>query len=389
MKKIIVNPKIFYQALSIVHKAVTKQSMVVILENFLFEVSDKKLKISATDLSTSLSVTMNIESPPAVWFNAVVPVEIMKYVKKLDEPIVLQWTEESYSLEILEEDGRSKYSGENAGDYPRIYPCESKVFNHDTTLFETFGEMLPYVSGDQLRPAMCSIAMVYRNGRMELCGTDGHKLLIIEVPSLNNPECSDGELILIESRAARLLSSFNFRKVHSNLSCYFNENRARYRFSFEYQGFQIDLTGRNVDERYPSYWEILPTSSTTKYTIDRYQFFKCLDKAMLFAHPSTHCVQLHLNGSNKMESSDLDLSKEFSAMIGGTLEGDQIRIGFNGELLKEVIETFENNVTLEMVAPNRAMLIRSGLKTALLMPIQLPPIEVEEPKEENIESETE
>src|SRR5688572_13377269 len=138
MKKIIIKSETLLDMLTIVSKAIEKKQTVVILENFLFEIRDQLLIVSGSDLQTSIRVTEKIQCVPKLQFDAVVPVEIMKYLKTLNGNISITWDESKYSLELLAGSERAKYSGDNPGDFPKLLECNKLGFTLDTTLFNEF-----------------------------------------------------------------------------------------------------------------------------------------------------------------------------------------------------------------------------------------------------------
>lgn len=430
MTKFIVNAKTLLTALMIVSKAIEKRALVPIIESYLFQVTGNRLTISGTDLQTTFKVALQVECKSIVNFAAVVPPTIVKYLQKLGDTLIsFYWHAESYSIELLDDsNARAKYSGENPEDFTKEPICDEILYYLNSSSFIEFKDLLNYASSDQLRPAMTGIYFGSHNGQYNLCATDGHRLKTVTLPELSQGPDSekiqaytiaceryreidrfywdnwdneetretndklrtdakeicdrlknelDRQDYILPAKPAKILSDLKAKELPLAIEVRVKrdaaENIENVAFSFAYMGFDCELISRAIDEKFPDYWNIIPNQDQTKtsYTVDKKSFLKTLDKALLFANKTTHQIRLSLNGANKMSAEDLDFSNEFCAEIGSTYKGDPIEIGFNGQFLAEVCASFGDSFELELIAPNKAGIIRQGNALALLMPVML------------------
>jgi DNA polymerase III sliding clamp (beta) subunit (PCNA family) len=435
MKKIIVNSEVLLNALQTLSKALEKHTRVPIIESYLFQVSGGLLTVSATDLQTTFKLTFEstfVDIKKGIEFCAVVPPAIVKYLQKIDrQPITLNYHEESYSIEILTDDSaRAKYSGENPQDFPVIKSPETTLFETTSDLFSEFKDLLNYVSKDELRPALTGIGAITHKGAFTLCATDAHRLKTVSVPDLNITNVTTKTIELLEAELTKLssiASKYSFKgtltskiakvvservkeienilstqhfilpakpaKILSGLTFGTKKKPERVpvvfrwlcepslsggdirrgSFVFKYESFQAELIFRDIDERYPEFWNVIPSPTQTKtvYTGNKEKFLKVIDKALLFAHKTTHQIRVCLNGVNKITAEDLDFSNEFAGEIGGSYVGEPIEIGFNGEFLSECVKSFDSEFNLELIAPNKCGVIRQGNATVIVMPVML------------------
>ncbi len=422
MNKIIVNSSALLTALQYVKKVMpSSRAVVPIIENFLFDVKNGKLTIAGTDLHNTIKVTVPDTYAETIdTFKAVVPAEIMKYLAKIEtQPLTLVWSPESYSLEILDEDGRAKYSGDNFESFPVCPQTDSALFEITSDLFSEFKDLLNYVSDDELRPAMTGIGFVQRLGKFQMVGTNGHVMKLVEVPELaknsmnevdfdlhvlslqtkidryrkmgfpyafkqasvlqklldETEKQSHNQHFILPAKAAKILSDLKFgtakKPITETVTVCGNAKNENISFLFSIEGYDMEVVTRNIDERYPQYWNVIPNNPQTKYTTDKAKFLQVLNKASLFANKTTHQIRLGLNGVNKISAEDLDFSNEYCGVVGGSYEGEPIEMGFNAEFLKDCINSFGDTFTLEMTAPNKAAVIRDGNSLALCMPVML------------------
>ena len=118
--RFIVSSAALLKQLSSINGVITTNPVVPILENFLFEISEGKLKITASDLQTSMITELEV----VAYENGsiAVPARILiDTLKNLPEqPVTFSVEEESYSIEINSDNGRYKLAGENATDFPKV-----------------------------------------------------------------------------------------------------------------------------------------------------------------------------------------------------------------------------------------------------------------------------
>lgn len=395
--KIVVNSKTLFNGLQVVSKAMVKNSRVCIIENYLVEVNGTRVMISGTDLQNTFSVLLPVEKVNATYntpFSFILDKGIVKYLQKLDEqPITItsivienknKKDEIVYTCSVIVEadDDKVKYSVDYANDFPKKPSCVDAYLDTDTTLFDELKDLLNYVASDELHPAMTGLGFITHDKKFTLCATDGTRLKYYDasekITSYFNNSQTDKQHFILPAKPAKILSDLKFKSAQG-VRVLVKYNSAaidpaidNMMFEFRYNEFQAFLTVRNIDEKYPEYWQVIPHGEPkTKFTVNKAQFLKVLDKANLFANKVTHQVRISLNEKNTISSEDLDFNNEYSGIIGGSYVGEPMDIGFNAELLREVVNSFGESFTLELNAPNKAGLIRDGKSVALCMPLML------------------
>lgn len=192
MNKFVVNSTVLLTALQYVVKVMTKNAIVPILENFLFVIRDGVLTVSGSDLQTTFKVSLStsrnqISCKPDTNFRMVVPREIIKYLQKIEtQPLTFVYDHGTYSIEVIEDDGRAKYASENPKDFPLCPETPIELLQTDSDLFKEFSDLLNYTSTDQaLRPAMAGIGFLQHTGDFNMVATDGHRMKVVTVPELS------------------------------------------------------------------------------------------------------------------------------------------------------------------------------------------------------------
>ena len=118
--KFIVSSSALLKQLSAINGVITTNPVVPILENFLFEIDESQLTITASDLQTSMITSLEVEAKESG--SIAVPAKILlETLKNLPEqPVTFSIDKDTYSVEINSDNGRYKLAGENATDFPKV-----------------------------------------------------------------------------------------------------------------------------------------------------------------------------------------------------------------------------------------------------------------------------
>ncbi len=369
--KFIVNSSYLLKQLSNINGVITTNPVVPILENFLFEIDKTKLTVTASDLQTSMITEINIESKEKG--NIAVPAKILlETLKNLpDQPVNFSIDEATYSIEISSDNGRYKLAGENATDFPKV-PGVSNDFSATIStevLARAINNTIFATSSDELRPAMTGVYVNLGDKNTTFVATDGHRLVRYRRTDLKS---DNGNTIIIPRKALNLLKA-TLPSENTDVSIDFNMSNAFFKFG------NIRMICRLIDERYPDYENVIPTSNPIKMTISRTELLSSLKRISIYANKTTHQVRLKITGSElQVSAEDLDFSNEANERLSCEHEGEDIEIGFNARFLIEMLSNLDTDqIKLNMSAANKAGVIfpvekdKSEDILMLVMPVML------------------
>ncbi|GAA4430830.1 DNA polymerase III subunit beta [Pontibacter saemangeumensis] len=352
--KFIVSSSALLKQLSSINGVVTNNPVVPILENFLFEINNSKLTITASDLETSMITELPVEAKENGRIAAPARI-LLETLKNLpDQPVTFTIDEETYTIEISSSNGRYKLSGENATDFPRVPVVQgaNAIEIPSNVLARAINKTIFAVSNDELRPAMTGIFVQLRSNNVTFVATDGHRLLRYRRTDVGTPQ----EASLIIPRKAFMLLKSTLPSEATPVRMEFNQSNAF--FSFD----NIRMICRLIDERYPDYENVIPVQNPNKLVIDRQDLLSSVKRISIYSNKTTHQIRLKLNGSElQVSAEDLDFSNEANERLACQYEGEDMEIGFNAKFLMEMLNNIDSDeITFELSTPNRA---------GLLMPI--------------------
>lgn len=369
--KFIVNSSYLLKQLSNINGVITTNPVVPILENFLFEIDKSSLTVTASDLQTSMITEITVESKEKG--NIAVPARILlDTLKNLpDQPVTFSIDEATYSIEISSDNGRYKLAGENATDFPKV-PTVSNDFSaiiSSEVLARAVNNTIFATSSDELRPAMTGVYVNLGEKNTTFVATDGHRLVRYRRTDIKS---DNGNSIIIPRKALNLLKA-TLPTENTDVSIDFNMSNAFFKFG------NIRMICRLIDERFPDYENVIPSTNPIKMTISRTDLLGSLKRISIYANKTTHQVRLKITGSElQVSAEDLDFSNEANERLSCEHEGEDIEIGFNAKFLIEMLTNLDTDqIKLNMSASNKAGVIFPSEKEKgedilmLVMPVML------------------
>ena len=349
--KFIVSSSALLKQLSNINGVVTNNPVVPILENFLFEIHDGLLTITASDLETSMTTEIPVEAKENAKIAAPARI-LLDTLKNLpDQPVTFTLDEETYTIEISSSNGRYKLSGENATDFPKVPVVRggNSIEIPSNALGRAINKTIFAVSTDELRPAMTGIFVQLNEGNITFVATDGHRLLRYRRQDISADQAAS---IIVPRKAFTLLKS-TLPSEPTSVRIEFNASNAF--FSFD----NIRMVCRLIDERYPDYENVIPVKNPNKLTIDRQSLLSSVKRISMYSNKTTHQVRLRITGSElQISAEDLDFSNEANERLGCQYDGEDMEIGFNARFLVEMLSNIDSDeITMELSTPNRAGLL--------------------------------
>ena len=349
--KFIVSSSSLLKQLSGINGVITTNPVVPILENFLFEINDGLLTITASDLQTSMITEMEVEAKESG--SIAVPAKILlETLRNLPEqPVAFSIDADTYSVELSSDNGRYKLAGENATDFPKV-PVVSEGYKVELTsdiLGTAINNSIFATSNDELRPAMTGVYLNLGENSTTFVATDGHRLIRYRRVDV---AAETDNAIIVPRKALNLLKAC-LPQENTMVKLEFNPANAYFQFD------NVKLICRLIDERFPDYENVIPSDNTNHMSINRLEFLGSLRRIAIYANKTTHQVRLKITGSElQISAEDLDFSNEASERLQCDHDGEDIEIGFNARFLLEMLNNLESDeITLQLSVANRAGLI--------------------------------
>ena len=350
--KFIINSQALLKKLQLLNGVINSNNTLPILDDFLFDLEETTLKITATDLETTLIMTLEpsmADEPGKVTIPAKLLLDFLKYLP--DAPITFKIDANTLGIEILSSEGKYKLTGHHAEEFPELPLLE------DTTNFELASGILSaginktvFATGnDELRPAMGGVYFDIMPDYMTFVATDAHKLVRYR---RNDAKSGISTSFIIPRKPLNVLKNL-LQAEDVNLQVEYNVKNA----SFAYDG--VKLYSSLIEGRYPAYDAVIPKDNPNKLTVDRSLFINSVKRLSPFANQSTHQVRLRISGQELlMNAEDIDYSNEGVERLACTYAGEDMEIGFNSRFLLEMVNNLDSvEILFQLSGPTRAGII--------------------------------
>jgi DNA polymerase-3 subunit beta len=346
----IVSSNLLLRHLQSISGVLTTNNSLPILDNFLFEINDGQLVVSASDVETTMKTSLSVDANESgkIAIPAKLLLDILKNLP--EQPCTFLVDKSNFGIEISYDNGKSKMVGFNGDDYPKSPEIEgsNSVKISADIISKAINKTIFATGNDELRPVMSGVYCQFSPAEIIFVATDAHKL--VRYKRTDIVSTSNGAFIL-PKKPLNLLKS-NLRGDEEVL-VEFNDSNAVFTFN------DIILTCRLVDGKYPNYEAVIPKENPNVLTIDRQQFLSSIKRVSIFANKSTHQIKMQIAGSElSISAEDLDFSNESKERLTCNYDGDDMEIGFNARFLMEMLSNIESNeVKIQMSVPSRAGLL--------------------------------
>lgn len=349
--KFIVNTSQLLNKLQVVSGTIVSKPVIPILDHFLFDLNGGLLTITGTDLETSMSTSLEVQSDEDV--KIAIPSKLcMDTLKALpNQPVTFTINGDKNTVELKSEFGRYKLIGQNADDFPRIPETTSEnSFKMSSNILSSSITQTIFASGnDELRLSLTGVYVQLYKDNAVFVATDANRLVKIERNDIN-PGVETN--FILPKKALNLLKT-NLPQDDTETQIDFNDSNAF--FTFE----DTKLICRLIDERYPDYKAVIPTDNPNKLTLHRQDFLNSVKRISIFGNKTTNQINIKITGSElTIYAEDLDMNNEAVERLGCDYAGEDMEIGFNSKLLIEMLQNLSTNeVIVELSTPSRAGII--------------------------------
>ena len=349
--KFIVSSSQLLKQLQHINGVINANTVLPILEDFLFEVEKNRLTVVATDLETVMRIQMDIEAKDSgkVCIPARILMDSLKNIP--DQPLSFN-IDKSFAVEITSDNGKYKVMGENPDNFPKEPAADdtSSFTMSATALITAINKTLFAVSNDDLRPAMTGVFFELNKDYIQFVATDAHRLVRYKRTDVS---CPKADSFIVPRKPLNLLKSAR-PDNEDEITINYNSNHL-----FVKHG-TLQMSCRLIDARFPDYKVVIPSDNPYKMVVGKSDFQSALRRVSVFSNKSTNQVALNITGSElQLAAQDVDFSFEGNERMKCQYDGEDLTIAFNARFLIEMLNASDSNeVRLELSTPTKAGIIK-------------------------------
>ena len=363
-----INSKQLEKLLAKVFPAIPARTTMSILENFLFDIKDGVLTVSATDLEISLRASLNVDAEENL--SMVIPAKLLfDVVKSLGDTMISFTTEANQKMKLITENGEYAIGFTTSEEFPKlpIIKKDKSLTLSGKTLKKAIDKTSFAISKEAMRPAMMGALLECAENGLTFVATDGHRLVKFIDQKVTFTE---HENYIIPERAVGVLGKL----VNDNdLTLYFGDSH----LSFVME--DVEFSSRLIAEKYPDYTSVIPIENENILKLNRGDLLSAIKRMLLFSTSNYQQVKFSLSETSVVVSSeDIDKGSSAKETIQCTYTGEPMEIGFNTAYANDVLMHLdEGEIQFKLHSPTKACVIEPVEKTEqeellmLLMPVRL------------------
>lgn len=351
--KLTINPKEIAPDLKKVERVISSKNIVAILSNFLLEVKNGTLNVTAFDNLVRVTTTMPIVSSDGDFSFCVDAHKFAQAIGNINSDIA--------EIEIVDnmmvckhKRGKFNLSYYDGKDYPTMVLEDGKcVLIPVRDIRPSIDSVAFAVSNDDLHPTMCGVYFDCTKDGIVGVGTDAR--ILAKYSNDDGKDYSELSSIIIPLKAANVISSFMER-------CSDDDN-IEVTSTIDVTQLKIDskwtISFRQINGKYPNYNAVIPQKTNNNATISRKDLIDALNSAVLFAPQKTVTIKFHFsNNKVELEAQDMDYNMSSIEEIECEYDGEEMTIGFNGLSFLSILSSMLTDfVCVNLNTPQRAALV--------------------------------
>lgn len=356
------------KGLNIVTKAVPTKGTLPILTNVLINAQNGRLKLSATNLETTITtyVGASIEKEGAI----TVPAKLLRdFIANLP-PSTVTFQLHDEILNLTSDKTKSKFNGISAEDYP-VLPELSDDIPSIQVDPKAFLNSISYVAfaaaTDESRPIFTGVFLKFEAGKLTVAASDGYRLAEKTIPAEGSVETFT--TIIPAKTLIEIARIFGAATEPIKIALNAGENLVMFK------GEDTLISSRILDGQYPNYKAIVPTAQILSAEFIAQELLEAVRLTSIFSKDNNPIkIKFDPSGNIHIITSTQEIG-EHQSKITAQIEGEAMEVAFNSKYLIDLL----NNAKSERIkltsngklAPCLITLVEDTEYLHIIMPMQV------------------
>ncbi len=349
------------RGLGIVGRAVAARSPLPITANVLIASDEgRRLKLSATNLEITMScwIDASIEEEGAI----TVPARLLAdFVNTLpNDRISLTVAPRARQVRLECARNEASIGGLDAEDFPPAPVVKDgiDVKIDPKALRQAIGQTVFAAATDDSRPVLTGVDTKFEGNLLTLAASDGFRLSVYKLQLDAAVEATE---LVVPSRA---LNELNRLLADESEPITMRTNTAKSQVLFRLES--AELVAQLIQGTFPNFNQLIPPSWTSRATAEVSEFLRETRTAAVFARDGSGIVRLVVTPGEGVTPGKVVISARAEEVgdnegeIDATVEGEGVKIAFNGKYLQDVLQSLEGGqLKMETTGPSSQGVFRT------------------------------
>ncbi len=354
-------------------KVISNRNTLPILDYFRMDLQGNTLKVTTSDLETTMVSSIEVESVESEGTIAAPAKQMLDLLKEFPEmPLTFDVNDKTWEIAVNWKSGQLSIPGASAVSYP-VPPSlkeESRSLSLPVdTLISGINKTIFATADDDFRPQMNGVFFNIEPEQLTFVATDAHKL----VKYANTLASEFNASFILPKKPANLLKSI-LLKEEEDVKVSFDQNNVLFEMK------NHTLICRLIEGSFPNYNAVIPTNNPNKVLVDRVELVNGIKRVAICSNPTTNLIRMEISQNHiKLTAQDIDFSLSANENLSCSYEGSPITIGFKSTFLVEILSNIDTpTVQIELADSTRAGVfkpvyddVQASSTLMLLMPMMI------------------
>ena len=364
--KIICSKANLLKSVNISLTAVPSKTTMPILQCILIDASARQIRLVTNDMELGIETIVEgtIVEKGIVAIDAKIFYEI---IRRLPENDITINTDDRYTVTILCEKSHFNIPGKPGDDFVRLPYIEKNecLTLSQFTLKEMIRQTIFSIAINENNPLMTGELFEIKNNYLRIVSLDGHRIAIRRIEL--SKDYSDKKVI-VPGKTLSEISKILSGEMDDPISIYFTDNHILFEFD------QTIVISRLIEGEYFRVDQMLSGDYSTKLTINKKDFYECIDRATLLVKEGDKKPVVVNVTDNSMELSIDSPLGSMNEELYVDKNGKDIMIGFNPRFLMDALRVIDDEeINIYLVNPKAPCFIRDENEsyTYLILPVNI------------------
>lgn len=322
------------QNLQAISRVISNKNTLPILDYFLFEISGGILKVTASDLETTLQTSLNIDNQAGDGSVAIPAKRITDSIREFSEqPLTISIDQSNWECTISWRSGKLNIPGISSVGYPEGLALDDSFTSVELTsevLGDGINNTIFATSSDPMRPVINGIFIELNNDNITFVATDAFRVVKLVNTSIKSENQAS---FILPQKPANLLKGLLPK-----------DSDAPVLLEFDFKNAIITMANhrlvcRLIEGNFPNYNAVIPKNNDKVAIISRDELIAAIKRVSVCSSQASGLIQFSLSENNmNLTAQDVDFATSAEDNIPCTYEGDKLEIGFKSGLLKDLLE---------------------------------------------------
>ena len=324
--------------LTAAQSVVERKTTIPILSNFLFEATEDRLLITATDLDQSLRTSCAAKVKKTG--SCTIPArKLYDYVRLLPDGDLSIKLMDNHWVQIRSGRSNTKMVGMARANFPQVpeFPEANVTRIAAPSLKGMIAKTIFAISNEESRYTLNGALLILKAESLAMVATDGHRLAHVEKTGENLANITGEKKILIPRKALSELQGLLSTTDAPEIEFADDEHTLFFRIGGR------TLTSRKLTGQFPNYEAVMPRDNSKFLVVRADELQQSIQRVAQFADERSGAIKVRLEQNELRISSSSTDSGESEDVIETPYNFDAIVVGFNSQYLIDFLKAIGNS----------------------------------------------